>query len=498
MKPFTPFTFSVVRIGGRSSAPVMHSAEPVYIDEVSLSGEVLQSFMLPISDTTDSSSFSLSVNDEREGDLDTDFNDCTLSLMGYTDRPDGHLLKNSGTCPCTKNMSIALIRVEGSIDTKTSWLITGNAGGGPGYVRPDGAQLRPDGFLYAFAGQSGSCFLDLLKPGKAYNNSIINENDRKVLIDPRNGFSARGLQIAGRELDVLQLYAGSGSGLYKIGDGLPSSGPSSKKYVIRTDGGNEGGSFDFQNDTVLYIVDQDPETSFRSLHKYICTQPTDPKALPCPEGGTWKNDTSFDLSCIINGEKQSLWYIAGFYDFDPDQPLFIASTHGKDNSLDDVGSNRVVKLDVKTGCSVILEAQPNTVYRGVSLSPNPQKCPNYSPSPSPSPLPSLSSSSTATASPTSSSNGNNAIANQSASLDVPSSLAIAFSVMILAIVVAAWWWMRLRKQEGRSFLQGRFSFNKTSSSSPLAIAEKLVTQSRLDNEERQRRLSERSSLLFKN
>jgi len=436
MQPFTPFTFSVVRIGGRTSAPPLaHSAEPVYIDEISAAGELIQSFALPITSSSSSSSFSLSLNDEREGDLDTDFNECTLSIMGYTDVPDGHLLKNSGSCPCSKNMSIALIRVEGRIDSSTSWFITGNAGGGPGYVRPDGAQLRPDGLLYAFAGQSGSCFLDLIKPSRSYNNSIINEQDRSVLIDPRNGFSARGIQIAGEELDVLQLYAGSGSGLYKIGDGLPSSGPSAKKYIFHTNGGNEGGSFDFQNDTVLYIVDQDADLTSRSLHRYICTQPTDPEALNCPEGGTWKNDTSFDLPCIINGEFQSLWYIAGFYVIDPERPMFFATTHGKDNSLDDVGTNRVVRLDVRSGeCTVMREAQQNTVYRGVSLSPNPQNCPNYSPSPSPSPSPSASSTLAASATSSASAGGNSAAAT---TLDVSTSLAISFSVLIPVFMVAA-------------------------------------------------------------
>lgn len=497
MPPFTPFTVSVVRIGGRTSAPTVasHSAEPVYIDEISPAGELLQSFALPITSSSISSSFSLSLNDEREGDLDTDFNGCTLSIMGYTDVPDGHLLKNSGVCPCSKNMSIALIRVEGLIDTSTSWFITGNADGGPGYVRPDGAQLRPDGLLYAFAGQSGSCFLDLIKPSRSYNNSIINEQDRSVLIDPKNGFSARGIQIAGQELDLLQLYAGSGSGLYKIGDGLPSSGPSAKKYIFSGNGGNEGGSFDFQNDTFLYIVDQDADLTSRSLHRYICTPPTDPEALNCPEGGTWKNDTSFDLPCVIDGEFQSLWYIAGFYDIDPERPMFFATTHGKDNSLDDVGTNRVVRLDVRSGeCTVMREAQQNTVYRGVSLSPNPQNCPNYSPSASPSPSPSASSTLTASATSSASASSVAGAGNSAATttLDVPSSLAITFSVLIPVFLVAAYWWIKLRRMQEGTSQEKSFTFKKPAS--PLAMAQTLVSRT-LDSEE-QKRLTERSSLLL--
>lgn len=496
MKPFTPSTFSVLRIGGRSSNPIAKSAEPVYIDEISLSGELLQSFALPTFSSSTGTPFSLSVNDEREGDLDTDFNECTLSVMGYTDIPDGHALKNSSPCPCTKTMSIALIRVEGTIDTRTTWTVTGNSGGGPGYIRPDGAQLRPDGKLYVFAGQAGSCFLDLLKPYQTYNNSIPNEPDRSVLIDQQNGFSARGLQIAGKELDRLQLYAGSGNGVYKVGEGLPDTGPSIKKYTVQTNGGNEGGSFDFQNDTVLYIVDEDPNNSFRSLHRYICEDSLDPKALPCPEGGNWKNDTSFDINCIIDGESQSLWYIAGFYDQDPERPLFFASTHGKDNSLDDVGTNRLVALDTRSGdCRVILNAQRNTVYRGVSLSPNPLNCPNYSPSPSPSPSPSSSSVPVVTVSavPTTDPSGNNNLSNQGKP-DIASILAISFSILISSSLLLVWWYIK-GKPSIKTMIHTISKSTFTSTSTTSTTTQTWSSIKTPTDAETQRRLSERSSLL---
>jgi hypothetical protein len=281
-------------------------------------------------------------------------------------------------------------------------------------------------------------------------------------------------------------------------DLLPDNGPSSKKYTLQTTGGNEGGSFDFQNDTVLYIVDEDPNNSFRSLHRYICTESLDPKALPCPEGGTWKNDTSFDINCIIDGESQSLWYIAGFYNLDPDRPLFFASTHEKDNSLEDVGTNRLVSLDTRSGiCRVILNSQHNTVYRGVSLSPNPLSCPNYSPSPSPSPSPSSSPSSssvpvvTVSAVPTTDPSGNNNISNQA---DIASSLAISFSILIPSILLLVWWFVKGKpsiKTMINTITKSTFTFPSTT----ISMSQTWSTIKPPNDAEAQRRLSERSSLL---
>jgi hypothetical protein len=390
--PFTPGSVAVVRVGGGAggAAPAGHSAEPVFIDEVSRGAvpALLQSVALP------AAAFALSAIDEREGDLDTDSTGCALTLMGYALPADGRNIANSGLCPCTKDLAVAIVDAEGRVDASTRWNVTGNGGGGPGYVRANGAQLRPDGLLYAFAGRSAGCFVDLLRPGFAYQNDAAAPppvgGRRAEIVGGNSGFSARGLQIAGREEGRLQLFAGSGTGLFRLGDGLPDAGPVDKIYVLHPAGGNEGGSFDFMNDTVVYIVDEDVNASDRTLHRYLCTpapgasDDADDQALqPCPEGGTWRLDESFDVACVVGGEEQSLWYIAGVYGADPERPVIVASTHGRrDDSLDDVGSNMVVELDTRTGvCRVLLQPLENSVYRGVSLSPDPSRCADFAPTP---------------------------------------------------------------------------------------------------------------------
>ena len=238
--PFTPGSVSVVRVGGRAAEPQGHSAEPVFVDEVSRGAEpaLLQSIAMP------AAAFALSAIDEREGDLDADSTGCALTLMGYALPADGRNIANSGLCPCTKDLSIAIVDAEGRVSADTRWNVTGNGGGGPGYVRANGAQLRPDGLLYAFAGRSAGCFVDLLAPGFAYQNDAAAPppvgGRRAEIIGGNSGFSARGLQIAGREEGRLQLYAGSGAGLFRLGDGLPDAGPVDKIYVLHSDGSNVG------------------------------------------------------------------------------------------------------------------------------------------------------------------------------------------------------------------------------------------------------------------
>jgi hypothetical protein len=388
--PFTPGSVAVVRVGGRAggAAPLGHSAEPVFVDEVSRGAvpRLLQSVALP------AAAFALSAIDEREGDLDTDSTGCALTLMGYALPADGRDIANSGLCPCTKDLAVAIVDAEGRVDASTRWNVTGNGGGGPGYVRANGAQLRPDGLLYAFAGRSAGCFVDLLRPGFAYQNDAAAPPPvgglRAEIVGGNSGFSARGLQIAGREEGRLQLFAGSGAGLFRLGDGLPDAGPVEKIYVLHPVGGNEGGSFDFMNDTAVYVVDEDVNASDRTLHRYLCTpapgasDDADDQALqPCPEGGSWRLDESFDVACVVGGEEQSLWYIAGVYGEDPERPVIVASTHGRrDNSLDDVGSNMVVELDTRSGiCRVLLPPLENSVYRGVSLSPDSSRCADFAP-----------------------------------------------------------------------------------------------------------------------
>lgn len=469
--PFSPGSFSAVLVGGRDSPPVAKGAEPVAVVEFSPSGAVLQTVPL-------GSAFALTASDEREGDLGVDYSLCALALLGYLATPGGAPLALGGTCPCAANLTAALVLAGGSVNASTTWRVTGNPKGGPGYVRANGLALRPDGLVYAFAGESGGCVLDLLAPGHAYDRGAPTPPGARraeVIGDAVGGqFSARGLAVAGRERARLQLYAGSGTAVLRIGAGLPD-GAARGTPVARTLGGQEGGAFEFASDTVLYVADGDDAnaTTARTLHRYICTQPPgatddadDPALLPCPEGGAWALDPAFDAPCDVGGQRLSLWYIAGDYSTDPGFPTIYASTHGaRDATLGDVGANVVVALNTRTGvCEVVLGAVPNAVWRGVARSPNAAVCAggggssssgSSSASPTPSAIPGGCSSSTPTPTPTpmasaSSGGGGSATPTPSLTASVRSGsggsnagVAVGAAVGTLgavAAVAAAMWW----------------------------------------------------------
>ena len=362
-QPFAPGSLLAVRIGNPSFNKTAHAAMPVALVEFTPAGVVLQTVPLP---TSGPGAFALTLQDEREGDLDVDFSRCAATLLGYRSPADGRPLALSsagGACPCVVPLAGAVVSTDGTTDTASIGLnFSANAQGGPGYGRADGLQRRPDGQLYVFAGESGGCALQLAAAGEPV-----------ALATVATGWAARGMQIAGRELDRLQLYAGSGSGVLRVGAGLPSSSNTAHSYVIRAPGSADfGGSFDFESDYVAWVVvGENGTTTPHSLHRYVCTPPTDDGSLPCPESGVWARDESVNFVCLIQGKPLSLWYIAGVYG--GSAPVIFASTHreGTDNSLGDVGTNVIVSLDTSSGvCTVVLPAAIGAVWRGISLAPD--------------------------------------------------------------------------------------------------------------------------------
>ena len=406
-RPFSPNSVLVVRVGVPGAAPPVaaHAALPVAVLELSaVDGALLQTLALPSATAGGGApaAVALTLADEREGDLAVSADRCEAGLLAYrVSAADGAPLPLSGACPCAVDMAAATLAADGSVDAapgRLDFSFVGNAAGGPGYARADGLIRLPGGgggggggsapaLYYTLTGESGGCALQLRAAGEGAARATV-----------ATGWAARGMQIGGVEADRLQLYSGSGSGILRIGVGLPATAAVPRAYVIRaSDGADFGGDFDFESDTVLWAVVQDAVNGTRvgvhALRRYVCTP--DDAGAPCPEGGTWSRDAAADLVCTLDGTAVSMWYVVGIFSAGVPPVFFATTKNGRYNSLDDVGTNVVVRLAAATrACAVVLPATDGTVYRGVALAPDAAVCASTasaSPSPAaPAPLASTS------------------------------------------------------------------------------------------------------------
>lgn len=111
---FTRGNIVVVRVGDGSAAPT-NAAQPVYLDEYTLTGTFVQSVALPVSSSGNNHAFTLSGTATSEGALTLSANGNYLQLAGY----DTILGVPSVSTISGVNRTIALIDSAGVVNTST-------------------------------------------------------------------------------------------------------------------------------------------------------------------------------------------------------------------------------------------------------------------------------------------------------------------------------------------------------------------------------------------
>ncbi len=114
---FTPGDIAVVRVGD-GSGTLTNASNPVFIDEYTPAGSLVQSIALPTTDSAPQHALTMSGTASSEGELNLSTNGQFLMLAGYDTAPG--LASVSSTLSTTVARTVGEIGVDGTIDTTTA------------------------------------------------------------------------------------------------------------------------------------------------------------------------------------------------------------------------------------------------------------------------------------------------------------------------------------------------------------------------------------------
>ena len=237
---FSPGNIVVLRVGD-GSTPLSSASQPVFLDELTLVGDFVQSYALPVTTTGTNAPLTLSGTSTSEGALTRSADGRYLALAGYATAPGTPGVPGTSTTSVPR--VVGLVDVQATIDTSTT--ITDAYGGGNirGAVTDDGSHLWIGG-----NGSSGSGGLRYM-PYNGISTTLIftpTTNTRVPYINDG------------------QLYLSSGSspvnGVNEVGNGLPTTVVSSQLIAAN---GNSPYGFVFVDrsaavagDDTLYVASQ--------------------------------------------------------------------------------------------------------------------------------------------------------------------------------------------------------------------------------------------------
>lgn len=199
-QPFTAGNVVVVRVG-TGSGSLVNTGNPVYLDEYTAAGSLVQSIALPATASGSNKPFVLGGTSTTEGALARSADRHFLTLAGYATTGGGSS-SLSGTTVSSINRAVARIGLGGTVDTSTV-LTDWSSGSSPR------AAVTSDGTTFWIAGGAGGVRLTSL--GTTTSASISTTIDNLRVVDIADG----------------QLYISTQSGsavrIGTVGTGLPTT-----------------------------------------------------------------------------------------------------------------------------------------------------------------------------------------------------------------------------------------------------------------------------------
>ncbi len=320
---FTPGNIVVVRIGDGTG--LSSSACPVFLDEYTTSGTLVQSFALPTALSGSNKRLVNSGTASSEGSLTLSSDGRYLVLAGYD--ADVGITTVSSTSADAVNRVVGMVDLFGTINTTTALTDAFSSISIRSAATNDGSQFWISGAAagrYTTIGTTTSISISTA-PSSTRVFSIFNN----------------------------QLYVSSASstfqGISSVGTGLPTTtgqtttilpgfptatGPSSYGFSINAAG------------TVIYLADDRSAETGGGIQKLTSS------------GGTWTLVTTFN-----NGGATNVRYLT--VDWSGTNPIIYAATT-------ETSANKIIKFvdDGGTTFSTLYTSAESTVFRGIAFAPN--------------------------------------------------------------------------------------------------------------------------------
>jgi hypothetical protein len=277
---FTPGNIVVVRLGD-GSASLTNSATPVFLDEYTTNGTLVQSIALPTTLNGANRAFTLSGTATSEGALSLSANGQFLTLAGY----DAPLAYPSVSSDSSINRTIARVDAMGNINTSTG--LNANTGYKKNNIR---AVVSNDGtqFWCAGSGTSSSGGTYYL-PFGSFTNAPIQVSTSITNTRTINIFNN-------------QLYVSSASstfhGISNVGNGLPTTSGQNTTILpgFSSTSGPSSYAFSFLDLSptvpgvdVVYVADDRTTSPDGGIYKYSLV------------GGTWVSNGNITSSVGLRG-----------------------------------------------------------------------------------------------------------------------------------------------------------------------------------------------------
>ena len=336
---FTPSNLVVLRTGDGAAA-LSSAATPVFLEERSKDGALVQTIAMPTADSGANQILTIAGSSTADGALARSYDGRFLSLAGYDAAPGTAAV--AGTTSATNNRIVGLVDANGTVDTSTRVSDSYSGGNFRSAVTNDGT-----GFWTA-GSNSGVHFVTLGSSGTTTTISATVANTRVANIYPGyNGFPTPQLYISAA--------SGTFQGVSTVGSGLPTttgqtttalpgfptaSGPSSFAFIFYDLNGAVAGV-----DT-LYVADDRTAASGGGIQKWTYDGTTWTLAYTMNGGGTV--GTRGLTGTTSNGV-----------------PVLWATTT-------EAAANRIIRVtDAGVGSTftTIATAGANTAFRGIAFAP---------------------------------------------------------------------------------------------------------------------------------
>ena len=333
---FTPGNLVVVRIGNGSAA-LSSAATPVFLDEYTPAGGLVQSVALPTSVSGNNHSLTLSGSATSEGSLTLSVNGQLLVLAGY----DAVAGLASVSSDSTTNRTIGTVSANGTINTSTGYLA--------------GSAYKKNNFRGATT-QDGSAF---------WTSGAGSSGTGGTWYLPAGSFTNTGTQVSStisstRAINIFggQLYTSASSSSYhgvnSVGTGLPTAASQASANLPGFPAADTASSaygfyfFDLDPNTpgvdVVYVCD-DRSASGGGLLKYSLV------------GGSWVSNGNISSSSSLRG-------ITGYASC-TGVNLFISGQGGVFSLSDNSGYNQPISGSLTS----LITPATNTVIRGIAFAP---------------------------------------------------------------------------------------------------------------------------------
>ncbi len=294
-QPLTPGNMVAVRVGD-GVTPLTAAAAPVFLDEYTVGGVLVQSIALPTTSSGGQHACTQSGVSATEGIITQSVDGRYLMVTGF-DAPPG--TANVAATPSTSvPRVIARIGMDGSVDTSTGLTNAFSLGALVSAVSPDGAE-------YWLVGSTGSAATASGGVRHTVHGASSSTSVSSAILD---GTAAL---VSGNQLFVTE--AGPNPGVYAIGSNLSSTSGQSAALMVPNGGMVRGGGhnpwppppnpcFPIAEYDTLMAMDQSGQCHWRHVKLTTCGATVHDTVRPCYDGnGGWGGNGSHD---------NSYWYVS--------------------------------------------------------------------------------------------------------------------------------------------------------------------------------------------